>query len=113
MVSTVDGASVEWASARVVAHGHDESGDQCCVHAIDHRTVIAVLDGLGHGPEAARAARLGIRFLEQSQNHDVVTLVRECHSALRATRGAVMSIAMFDRLEGTMTWLGVGNVRGS
>jgi serine/threonine protein phosphatase PrpC len=75
--------------------------------------MIAVLDGLGHGPEAASAARLGVRQLEQSRAQDVVTLVRECHAGLRSSRGAVMSIAMFDSVERTMTWLGVGNVRGS
>jgi hypothetical protein len=75
--------------------------------------MIAVLDGLGHGPAAASAASLGVRLLRQSQAHDVVTLVRECHYGMRATRGAVMSIALFDGFEGTMTWLGVGNVRGS
>lgn len=75
--------------------------------------MIAVLDGLGHGPAAASAARLGVDALEQSQAHDVVTLVRDCHRGLRGSRGAVMSLAMFDSLERTMTWIGVGNVRGS
>ena len=113
MVSTVDGACVEWASASLVAPGHSDSGDKCCVRAIDQRTIIAVLDGLGHGPAAASAARRGVQLLEQSSAHDVVTLVRDCHSALRGSRGAVMSVAMFDSHEHTMTWIGVGNVRGS
>jgi negative regulator of sigma-B (phosphoserine phosphatase) len=113
MVSTVDGACVEWATARMVAPGHSDSGDQCCVRTIDHRTMIAVFDGLGHGPAAASAARLGVQLLEQSHAHDVVTLVRECHGGLRGSRGAVMSLAMFDSLERTMTWIGVGNVHGS
>ena len=113
MVSTVNGACVEWASARMVAPGHSDSGDQCCVRTLDQHTMIAVLDGLGHGPEAAGAARRGVQLLEQSHAHDVETLVRECHSGLRGSRGAVMSLAMFDSLERTMTWIGVGNVRGS
>lgn len=112
MVSTLEGAGVEWASARAIAPGHHESGDECCVHTTERHTMIAVLDGLGHGPAAARAARLGVRLLEQSQARDVVTLIRECHNGLRTTRGAVMSIALFDGVEGTMAWLGVGNVRG-
>jgi len=112
MVSTVDGACVDWASARVNATGHSDSGDQCCVRTNDQRTMIAVLDGLGHGPAAADAARLGIELLERSPAQDVVTLVRECHNRLRGSRGAVMSMAMFDSLHRTMTWIGVGNVRG-
>jgi serine phosphatase RsbU (regulator of sigma subunit) len=113
MVSTLDGAGVEWATARVAAPGHCDSGDECCVRTIEQRTMIAVLDGLGHGPAAASAARLGVQLLEQSHADDVVTLVRECHSALRGSRGAVMSLAMFDSLERTLTWIGVGNVHGS
>lgn len=113
MVSTVDGACVEWAAARVVAPGHSDSGDECCVRTIDQRTLIAVLDGLGHGPAAASAARRGVQLLERSHAQDLVTLIRECHSGLRGSRGAVMSIAMFDSLERTMTWIGVGNVHGS
>jgi hypothetical protein len=113
MVSTIDGTGIDWAAASVIAPGHHESGDERVVRTIDHRTVIAVLDGLGHGPEAATAARLGVALLEQSNAYNVVELIRDCHNGLRGTRGAVMSVAMLDRLEGTMTWLGVGNVRGS
>lgn len=113
MVSTLDGACVEWAAASVVATGHQDSGDKCYVRAIDHLTLIAVLDGLGHGPQAASAARLGVALLEQAQARDVVTLTRDCHHALRGSRGAVMSVAMFDSVERTIAWIGVGNVRGS
>lgn len=113
MVSTVGGACVDWAAARVNATGHADSGDQCCVRTFDQRTMIAVLDGLGHGPAAASAARLGVELLEQSPARDVVTLVRECHDRLRGSRGAVISLAIFDSLQRTMTWIGVGNVRGS
>lgn len=112
MVSTID-ARVEWATAGVVAPGHLDSGDESCVRTVDDRTIVAVLDGLGHGSEAADAARLGVALLEQSRARDVVTMIRECHNGLRRTRGAVMSIAMFDSTERTMTWIGVGNVHGS
>lgn len=113
MVSTVDGACVDWAAASVVAPGHHESGDECVVRTIDHCTVLAVLDGLGHGPEAAAAARLGVALLERSNAHALVDLIRECHDGLRGTRGAVMSVAVLDSAESTMTWLGVGDVHGS
>jgi hypothetical protein len=113
MVSTIDGACVDWAAASAVAPGHHESGDERVVRAIDHRTVLAVLDGLGHGPEAATAARVGVAMLECSNTPDVVELIRACHDGLRGTRGAVMSVAIVDGAQSTMTWLGVGDVRGS
>jgi hypothetical protein len=97
----------------MVAPGHRDSGDQCCVHTRGQHTIVGVLDGLGHGPAAASAAKLGVDQIQQSHAHDVVTLMRECHGRLRGSRGAVMSLAMFDSLDRTMTWIGVGNVRGT
>lgn len=113
MVSTVKRACGEWATAKAVARGHRDSGDEFCVRSFDQRTMIAVLDGLGHGPAAARAAREGVRLLERSLTPDLLTLVRECHDGLRASRGVVMSLAMFDGGGSTMTWIGVGNVCGT
>ena len=111
MVSDV--TDVEWAAARAVAHGQHDSGDEYCVRSFDHRMLIAVIDGLGHGSAAADVARQGVRLLEQARTSDVVRLVHECHDGLRGSRGLVMSLAMFDGPASTMTWVGVGNVCGT
>ena len=113
MVSTLNDACVEWATARAVAPGHHDSGDEFCVRLFERRTIIAVLDGLGHGSAAAIVARQVVQLLEQAQTSDIVTLVRACHERLRGSRGVVMSLAMFDAAENTMTWIGVGNVCGT
>jgi negative regulator of sigma-B (phosphoserine phosphatase) len=113
MVSALSEACVEWAAARAVAPGHRDSGDEFCIRLFEHRTMIAVLDGLGHGPAAATVAKEGLRLLEQAQSPDVVRLVHECHEGLRGSRGVVMSLAMVDSHENTMTWIGVGNVCGT
>ena len=113
MVSTLNDACVEWATARAVAPGHHDSGDEFCVRPFERRTIIAVLDGLGHGTAAAIVARQVVQLLEQAQTSDIVTLVRACHERLRGSRGVVMSLAMFDAAENTMAWIGVGNVCGT
>jgi len=113
MVSALNDACVEWAAARAVARGQSDSGDEYCVRTFGGCTVIAVLDGLGHGPAAARVAREGVRLMEQIDTPDVLTFVRRCHDGLRGSRGLVMSAAMFDGAANTMTWVGVGNVRGT
>jgi hypothetical protein len=113
MVSSVSDACVEWAAARAVAHGQCDSGDEYCVRSFGSRTVVAVLDGLGHGSAAARVAQQGVRLVEQVDTPDVMTIVRKCHDGLRGSRGVVMSVAMFDAPTDTMTWLGVGNVYGT
>ena len=74
--------------------------------------LVAVVDGLGHGELAAVPAETAIEVLERHAREPVVTLIQRCHERLRGTRGAVMSLASFREADGTMTWLGVGNVVG-
>ena len=72
----------------------------------------AVVDGLGHGEEAAAAARVGVSTLEKHSGESVVRLLRRCDRSLSATRGAAIGIASFRLADSSMTWLGVGNVAG-
>jgi hypothetical protein len=51
-------------------------------------------------------------ILETDATQPVTTLLQRCHEHLRATRGAAMSLASFNAQDGTLTWLGVGNVDG-
>lgn len=74
--------------------------------------LVAVVDGLGHGASAAAAAKIAIDTLERNADESLINLVRICHERLKKTRGVVMSIARFDYEEGTLTWVGVGNVEG-
>jgi phosphoserine phosphatase RsbX len=73
---------------------------------------VAAIDGLGHGSEAAHAARRAGDVVREHPTRDLVLLVQRCHAALRGTRGAAISLAFVSRLEGGLTWLGVGSVEG-
>ncbi len=86
------------------------SGDMHAVVERDDGALVALLDGLGHGFEAAEAARAAMPVIEAHAGASVVALVQQCHDALRKTRGAVMSAAWFDARNASMTWTGVGNV---
>lgn len=88
----------------------DPSGDMHAVVEFGHGALVALLDGLGHGYEAATAVRAALPVLEARASESVVSLVQECHEALRRTRGAVMSVAWFDARDSSMAWTGVGNV---
>ena len=102
--------AIEWASAGAALEGEVESGDVHVVAGFDGGVLVGVIDGLGHGPEAAEAAREAARVLEELAGEPLSTLVEQCHQALRKTRGAVMTLASFDERAATMTWIGVGNV---
>jgi len=103
---------VEWGAATVTLAGQVQSGDRYVVVPSGSGVLVAAIDGLGHGVEAASAAQLAAGVLEQDPRESVITLVRRCHERLRETRGVVMSLAFFNALDETMTWLGVGNVQG-
>jgi len=105
-------ASIEWAVAGLVQPGQSESGDRYVVLPTTDGGLVAVVDGLGHGAEAASAAKVAVRALERGANRPVVPLFRECHASLIGTRGAVISAAVFNVHDETMTWLGVGDVEG-
>ena len=92
--------------------GEAESGDMHLVREWPGRALIAVVDGLGHGPEAAVAARAAIETIEANAREAIGALVRRCHQRLRPTRGVVLNIALIDFLKENVTWLGVGNILG-
>jgi negative regulator of sigma-B (phosphoserine phosphatase) len=106
------GGIMEYGIAGWTRSGMTESGDRHAVLQHDAGLLIVVVDGLGHGPEAATAAKTAIAAIADDPSLPVVRLMERCHKALRPTRGAVMSIASIDSHSETMTWIAVGNVEG-
>lgn len=104
---------LEWAYATLTWPGQETCGDRHAVVPLGNRVLVAGVDGLGHGDEAARAAGLAVAALEEyTGSETMVSLVERCHAELSGSRGAVMSVALFDAGERTMSWLSVGNVEG-
>jgi phosphoserine phosphatase RsbX len=111
-METLINPSLDWAVAELAQPGQSESGDRHLILSTPDGGLVAVVDGLGHGAEAASAAKVAVRALERGGDRPLVQLVRHCHQSLIGTRGAVISAASFSFPDGTMTWLGVGNVEG-
>ena len=105
-------AVLEYGVASVTAPGQHESGDRHLVKIIPDGALVAVVDGAGHGPEAAAAARMAVGILDTHAADDPVLLVSRCHEQLRTTRGAAMSLAVIKCAANTLTWLGIGNIQG-
>jgi hypothetical protein len=104
----IEPAVIEWGWAGSALEA--ESGDLHVVAVFPGGALVALIDGLGHGPEAAAAARLAATVLEAHASDDAASLVQRCHEAIRKTRGAVMTLASLRTAGSAMTWLGVGNV---
>ena len=104
--------SLDWGVAVRVLPGESAIGDTYVVQPTAHGALVAVIDGLGHGAEAASPAAIASSTIEQHAGDPLPALVQRCHDALIGTRGVVMSLAAFDYADQTMTWVGIGDVAG-
>jgi anti-sigma regulatory factor (Ser/Thr protein kinase) len=72
-----------------------------------------VIDGLGHGEEAERAARAGERVFALSPFASPLLLLEDIHHAMIGTRGGALAIAQFDGNSSALRFVGIGNIGGS
>ncbi|MBI5549241.1 MAG: SpoIIE family protein phosphatase [Deltaproteobacteria bacterium] len=72
-------------------------------------SLLAVIDGTGHGPEAAEAARQACQVIGAHAQLRPAALLERCHRELRTTRGAAMGLLRIDS-EMKGQFAGVGNV---
>ena len=99
-----------WDAASSPAHGEDVSGDAYVVRSAANGYLLAVADGLGHGPEASMAANAAIAAAAKAGDDSPSMVLRRCHEACRRTRGVVMTVVHVDTLRNAVCWAGVGNV---
>jgi len=96
--------------AHLARPGELQSGDRCVVKTAARRTLIGVIDGVGHGREAAVAADAAAEVLETFAGESVSPLLRRCHERLRTTRGAAITLLVLDAAASAAEWVGAGNV---
>jgi anti-sigma regulatory factor (Ser/Thr protein kinase) len=97
----------------VAKPGEEECGDAWGVVQTAERSMVLVVDGLGHGPAAAEAAGEAMRIFRAHPGDDAPTSMDRLHHGLRHTRGAAASIAELDRQHRVIRFAGIGNVAGS
>lgn len=112
-MEAIDIPLIEYGVAKFVLPGQTESGDQHVVCCSKHAVLLAAIDGIGHGEEAARAAKTAATILRNGIDEPILSLIENCHEKLRSSRGIVLSLASIDPVHGMMTWLGIGNVQGA
>jgi serine phosphatase RsbU (regulator of sigma subunit) len=86
------------------------SGDAHAVHWWNQFCRIAVIDGLGHGVDAAAAAQRAVALLDAHPDLDPSEALRRCHIALAGTRGAAISVVRIDADCRELVYAGIGNV---
>jgi anti-sigma regulatory factor (Ser/Thr protein kinase) len=91
--------------------GEVESGDAWDVDERRSGLRLLVVDGLGHGPTAARAAKTAVESFRSSGKLPAPEAVmHSIHAALRPTRGAAVAVAELDLISRTVRFAGVGNI---
>src|SRR4051812_48909492 len=93
----------------VPMRGETECGDAWRLGAANPHALL-LIDGLGHGPEAAGAARAATGSFTGEPFRSPIDSFLDIHGALRGTRGAAMSICVLDEVAGLVEFVGVGNV---
>lgn len=105
-------SGLEWSMIRLPKKGEEQCGDLHLIKKYRDKALVAVMDGLGHGEKAAYASTRAKHLIKKCKNESLINIIDYCHQNLRGTRGVVMSLALVDSWEQTLTWIGVGNVKG-
>ncbi len=90
--------------------GEEKCGDRALSWKGGDIHLIAVIDGLGHGPLAALAADAASRYIDEHREIELGALFVGCDQALRSTRGAMLTVVRIDQSTGRAWHAAIGNV---
>lgn len=89
--------------------GTKENGDAFVVKEWDGQLLVGLIDGLGHGGLAQKAALAAQHYVQSHYDQPLDNIFAGASRACRATRGVVMALARFDDA-GHMSFAGIGNI---
>ena len=92
--------------------GEQECGDAWAMKQRQDTTLLMLVDGLGHGPDAAAAANRAVAVFEKQERRSPAELLELIHAALRSSRGAAVAVAEVAPGQRTVRFAGVGNISG-
>jgi anti-sigma regulatory factor (Ser/Thr protein kinase) len=103
-------APPEWSSICLPHPGEVLCGDGWRVRRDDGIATLMTVDGLGHGLFAHEASQAALEAFDKHGVKPLTEVLEYIHGALRATRGAAVSLARLH--PGRVEFAGVGNVVG-
>jgi anti-sigma regulatory factor (Ser/Thr protein kinase) len=101
---------LEVAGLAVPYPGERHCGDAWVCACSEDRTVSLLVDGLGHGWEAAEAAQEAVAIFRKRWQSHPGEMMAYIHDGLRKTRGAVAAVVEIHPREGSLVYAGVGNI---
>jgi len=105
--------SLETGAVCVPVKGERGCGDLWQALDFGGRFMATVVDGLGHGVDAAEAAEEAVRIFHANAAYSPCNILERTHDALKKTRGAAMSIVEYSHGKASLRFAGIGNVSSS
>lgn len=101
----------------LVPHPNEQvSGDGWSLQRMPDFTLAFLADGLGHGPDAARAVLAAQDCFQHMSQQDprqpLPQMIDQMHHELRRTRGAAVALARINRGQRDVEFSSLGNVQG-
>lgn len=90
--------------------GEVACGDGWAVHDGSGYRTVMVVDGLGHGTEAAIVAREAASLFNKHRSQLPAELLQTLHQGLRHTRGGAVAVARLEWASRTVQFAGLGNI---
>ena len=109
--SAPDGLQI--AGMAVPYPGERFCGDGWTYHRTPERTLILLVDGLGHGLAASEASDEAIVQFRKHVARNPGEILSYVHEGLKKTRGAVAAVAEIHSAEKQLTYAAVGNIAAS
>lgn len=97
----------------VAKPGEEACGDGWAVSLRGDTLAAMVVDGLGHGTFAARAAAEAVKLFSRDPQSSPRGTIDTIHTGLRATRGAAVAVAWIDAAQAKLSFSGIGNIAGT
>ena len=104
---------VQSGAISVPVPGEQECGDSWELQQGGPLLRFMVVDGLGHGPLAARAATTAVASFNEPSTRRLPgpeAVLHALHAALRSTRGAAIAVAELDLVRRALRFGGIGNI---
>ncbi|MYU21237.1 SpoIIE family protein phosphatase [Streptomyces sp. SID8352] len=103
-------AGVRAGGVNVPLGGAEYSGDAWAWVRGADRATLMLADGLGHGPEAARASSAAVEALRGAAALRPSEALKRLDAALSGTRGAAVALVQVDPGAGRLWFAGIGNI---
>ena len=104
--------SLNVGAVSIALPGETACGDSWSVYQEGSHCTVMVVDGLGHGPDAAKAASEAAAVFAENAAMKPAEIIDAMHAALRHTRGGAAAVARIDRQKREVRFSGIGNVAG-